>query len=113
MLDKKQLLKLGFEEVDELSKTFFKKLSRERSIWATCLGTEDEEWSISYLTWRMGETVGLCDFKNDGYLTFEKLCLLFTFFGENSKNKQDRYESSMKVMGEYADKFLRNLKEEL
>ena len=29
-----------------------------------------------------------------------------------SRNK-DRYESSMKVMGEYADKFLRNLKEEL
>ena len=26
---------------------------------------------------------------------------------------KDRYESSMKVMGEYADKFLRNLKEEL
>ena len=26
---------------------------------------------------------------------------------------KDRYESSIKVMGEYADKFLRNLKEEL
>lgn len=87
MLNREEVLKLGFEEVDEVSKTFFKKLSRERSIWATCLGTEDEEWSISYLTWRMGETVGLCDFKNDGYLTFEKLCLLLTFFGENSKNK--------------------------
>lgn len=26
---------------------------------------------------------------------------------------KDRYESSMKVMGEYADKFLKSLKEEL
>ena len=26
---------------------------------------------------------------------------------------KDRYESSMKVMGEYADKFLRNLSEEI
>lgn len=26
---------------------------------------------------------------------------------------KDRYESSMKVMGEYADNFLRNLKDEL
>ena len=88
MLNKEQVLELGFEELPHLNllNTLILDIGRNRKLSLGGIGTPNEILSIyEVYDGFIGDLVVLSNYDYNGYLTLEKLTVLLSFFGENKK----------------------------
>lgn len=92
MLNKEQLLELGFKELPHFTVTssLTYDLGRNRFLSIVDVGTPNEILFIYEKDFederKINDIVTLSNFNYDGYLTVEKLSLLLTFFARNKEN---------------------------
>lgn len=93
MLNREEVLKLGFEEIPHFTVTNSMHYDLGRNRWLSIgdLGNPNEMLFIYECDEEdnriITDIVVLHNYDYDGYLTVEKLSLLLTFFAENNKNK--------------------------
>ena len=89
MLNKEQVLELGFKELPHLNilNSLVLDIGRKRQLSIGCLGTPNEVMYIYEISHtnpqEIDDLVCLWNYDYDGYLTLEKLYVILSFFGEN------------------------------
>ena len=92
MLNKEQVLELGFKELPHftITNSLIFDLGRNRQLSIGNIGTPNEMLFIGETDnvdkRKITDLVCLSNYDYDGYLTLEKVTVLLSFFGEN-KNK--------------------------
>lgn len=90
MLNREQVLELGFKELPHLNilKSLIFDIGRRRQISIGCLGTPNEVMYIYEINFsnpqEIDDLVCLWNYDFDGYLTLEKLTVLLSFFGKKN-----------------------------